>query len=193
MINKIIGNTLYIFSTLLLCTLTYLLNHCTKITECALVFTMIAITVNTVTVSCGRFKSLIGLGFAIVISFIFLMKLPYYINGRIVNGLVFASFSSLIISLYLSTSAFLKFRNRFSFIVSNFLFLIIASIIDGILMSLFFTLNHNFSYATILDLFKRELSYKILYGFIISVIVFVVLKMFKTSLNLRPRGQPTVE
>ena len=67
MIDKIITNKLYIASTLLLCILTYLLNYCTSIYGCALVFTIIAITVNVTTVLYGRFKGLIGLGFAAII------------------------------------------------------------------------------------------------------------------------------
>lgn len=182
MINKIIGNRLYITITLLLCVLTYLLNHCTKIAECSLVFTIIAIVVNTITFIYDRLKSLIGLGFAIVISFILLWKLTYYINGYIVNGLVFASFSSLMISCCFSTSAFLKFRNSFSFVVSNALSLIIAAIIDGLIMGLFFAINNNFSYSRILIIFNTELSYKMFYGFLASVILLTVLQMFKNDI-----------
>lgn len=183
MINRIIANKLYIASTLLLCILTYLLNYCVAIYQCALVFTIIAITVNGTTAIYNRFKSLIGVGFAIVISFALLWKLPYYIDGRIVNGLVFASFSSLIISLYCSTFAFLKFRSRFSFVVANTLSLIVAAIIDGFIMGLFFTINNNFSYIRILDIFSRELSYKMIYGFIASVIILTTLKILNTANN----------
>lgn len=183
MINKIIENRLYIGSSLLLCALTYLLNYCTAISECALVFTMITITVNLITFTCSKSKSLKGLAFAIVVSFTLLMQLPYYIDGSIVNGLIFASLSSLMISLYWSTSALQKFSSKFSFVVSNTLSLIIAAIIDGILMSLFFAVNKNFSYLRILDIFSRELSYKILYGFLASIIIFAAFKIFKVTNN----------
>ena len=141
MINKITLNKLYIARTLFLCILTYLLNYCTAIYGCAPVFTIIAIAVNTTTVLYGRFKGLIGLSFAAIISFALLWKLPYYIDGHIVNGLVFASFLSLMISLYWSTSALQKFSSKFSFVVSNTLSLIIAALIDGLIMSLFFVFN----------------------------------------------------
>ena len=183
MINKIIENRLYIGSSLLLCALTYLLNYCTAISECALVFTMITITVNLITFTCSKSKGLKGLAFAIVVSFTLLMQLPYYIDGSIVKGLIFASLSSLMISLYWSTSALQKFSSKFSFVVSNTLSLIIAAIIDGILMSLFFAVNKNFSYLRILDIFSRELSYKILYGFFASIIIFAAFKIFKVTNN----------
>ena len=181
MIDKIITNRLYIASTLLLCSLTYLLNYCTLIYGCALVFTIIAITVNATTFLYGRLKGLMGLSFAAIISFALLWKLPYYIDGRLVNGLVVASFSSLIISLYFSTSALTRFYSRFGFVIANALSLGIAAIIDGFIMRLFFTINNNFSYARIMDIFSRELSYKILYGLLASAIIFFALKLLKND------------
>lgn len=184
MINKIVDNKLYICSTLLLCALTYLLNFCTAIYQCALIFTLIAITTNAVTFTCGKSQSLKGLAFAIIISFALLLQLPYYIDGKIVNGLVFASFLSLMISMYWSASVFQKLTSKFNIVLSNALSLVVASIIDGFIIGLFFTLNKQFSYSRVLDIFSRELSYKMLYGFVASVIIFVVLKMFKTTNNL---------
>ena len=179
MIDKIITNKLYIASTLLLCILTYLLNYCTSIYGCALVFTIIAITVNATTVLYGRFKGLIGLSFAAIISFALLWKLPYYIDGSLVNGLVIASFSSLIVSLYFSSSALTRFYSRFGFVITNALSLGIAAIIDGFIMGLFFVINNNFSYARIMDTFNRELSYKMFYGILASFLIFTIIKILQ--------------
>ena len=179
MIDKIITNRLYIASTLLLCILTYLLNYCTTIYGCALVFTIIAIAVNATTVLYGRFKGLIGLGFAVVISFALLWKLPYYIDGRLVNGLVVASFSSLMVSLYFSTSTLTRFCSRFGFAVANVLSLGIAAIIDGFVIGLFFVINNNFSYARIINIFSKELSYKMFYGLVVSFLIFAVTRILQ--------------
>ncbi len=179
MINKITLNKLYITSTLLLCILTYLLNYCTAIYGCALVFTIIVITVNATTVLYGRFKGLIGLSFAAIISFALLWKLPYYIDGSLVNGLVIASFSSLIVSLYFSSSALTRFYSRFGFVITNALSLGIAAIIDGFIMGLFFVINNNFSYARIMDTFNRELSYKMFYGILASFLIFTIIKILQ--------------
>jgi hypothetical protein len=137
-----------------------------------------------ITVTCGKSKSVGGLAFAILVSFTLLWKLPYYIDGKIVNGIVFASFSSLMISMYWSSSLFQKLVTRFKFVVSNAISLILATILDGFIMGVFFALNNNFSYSRVLDIFSRELSYKILYGFVASAIIFVVLKIFKATNNL---------
>ena len=179
MINKITLNKLYIASTLLLCILTYLLNYCTAIYGCALVFTIIVITVNATTVLYGRFKGLIGLSFAAIISFALLWKLPYYIDGSLVNVLVIASFSSLIVSLYFSSSALTRFYSRFGFVITNALSLGIAAIIDGFIMGLFFVINNNFSYARIMDTFNRELSYKMFYGILASFLIFTIIKILQ--------------
>lgn len=179
MIDKIITNRLYIASTLLLCSLTYLLNYCTLIYGCALVFTIIAITVNATTVLYGKFKGLIGLSFAAIISFALLWKLPYYIDGRLVNGLVVASFSSLMVSLYFSTSALTRFCSRFGFAVANVLSLGIAAIIDGFVIGLFFVINNNFSYARIINIFSKELSYKMFYGTLAFILIFAVIKILQ--------------
>jgi len=179
MINKITLNKLYIASTLLLCILTYLLNYCNAIYGCALVFTIIVITVNATTVLYGRFKGLIGLSFAAIISFALLWKLPYYIDGSLVNGLVIASFSSLIVSLYFSSSALTRFYSRFGFVITNALSLGIAAIIDGFIMGLFFVINNNFSYARIMDTFNRELSYKMFYGILASFLIFTIIKILQ--------------
>ena len=179
MIDKIMTNKLYIASIFLLCALTYLLNYWTTIYQCALIFTIIAITVNIMTAMAGRFKSLTGLVSAIIISFALLWKLPYYIDGRLVNGLAVASFLSLIISLYFSTSALTRFYSRFGFVIANALSLGIAAIIDGFVMGLFFVINNNFSYARIMDIFNKEVSYKIFYGALASLLIFAVTKILQ--------------
>jgi len=185
MMNKIIiCKKAYIWSTLLMCFFTYLLNFCTAIYQCALVFTVIAITTNIVTFLYGKSKSLKGLAFAIIISFVLLMQLPYYIDGKIVNGLVFVSLSSLMISMYWSTSIFQKLTSKFNFVISNALSLMSAAIIDGVIMSIFFIFNNYFSYSRILDIFSKELSYKMMYAFTVSAIMLFVLKMYKISMNL---------
>jgi hypothetical protein len=194
MINKIIRNRLYIGSSFLLCVLTYLLNYCKSISECALVFTIIAITVNVITYIWGKANSLQAVALAITVSFALLMKLPYYIEGHLVNGLVFASLSSLMVSLYCSTLAFQRFHSKFSFVLSNALSLIIAGIIDGILMDLFFAFNNNFGYARILDILVKELSYKAFYGFISSATIFAAFKILNnrniTNNNLKINSKP---
>ena len=128
MTNKIINSKLYFCSIGLLCALTYLLNFCTAIYQCALIFTIIATTINTVTFLYGKSKSLKGLAFAIMISFVLLWKLPYYIDGKIINGLVLASFTSVMISIYWSATIFQKLINKLDIAKSNVISITVAAI-----------------------------------------------------------------
>ena len=98
------------------------------------------------------------------------------------------------VSLYCSTLAFQRFHNRFSFVLSNALSLIIAATIDGMFMSLFLAVNNHFSHLRILNILVGELSYKILYGFIASTIILAAFKIFKTinnpNYNLKVNSKP---
>lgn len=177
MINKGFNNKLYIFSVVLLCVLTYLLNCCTAIYQCALIFTVIAITTNVITSIYDKPKALKGLAFSILVSFTLLWKL--------LNGLVFASFSSVIVSMYWLASIFQILHRKYNFAISNALSLAVAALIDGIIMGVFFAINNGFTYERILDIFKRELFYKGLYGLVASVIIATAFYMFKNNTKLK--------
>ena len=182
--NKIVDNKLYIRTTLLLCVLTYLLNFCTAIYQCGLIFTFIAITTNATTFIYDKSKSLKALAVAILISFALLQQLPYYIDGKIVNGLVFVSFSSLMISMYCTALVFEKLSITLNFIMSNALSISLAAIIDGFIMALFFLTKKEFSYTRVLDIFNKEVSYKIMYLLVASVIISMALNVLKNNTNL---------
>lgn len=185
MVEKATDNKLYFLSIALLCILTYLLNCCTLIYQCGLAFIIIAITMNATTSVYGKSKALRGLAFAIAISFVLLWELPYYIDGKMINGIVVASFTSLMISMYWSVFVFQKLSSKFSAMASNALSFAAGTIIDGLIMGLFFIANNNFSYEKILDIFMKECSYKLTYGLVASVILAVALNMLKKNPNLK--------
>jgi len=179
------NNKLYILIIGALCALSYLLNYCLAVYQCAAVFTAIAIIVNTSTSIYDRTKTLQGLATALIISFALLWKLPYSIDGKIINGLVLASFSSVMISFYWSTLIFQKMQENFSFAKSNFLSLVFASILDGFVMGVFFLINNNFTYARIIEIFAEEVSFKVFYGFIASALIAFTLNALKNNRNLK--------
>ena len=51
-------------------------------------------------------------------------------------------------------------------------------------MGLFFIVNNNFSYPRVLDIFSRELSYKMMYGLVASAIILTALNIFKNNKKL---------
>lgn len=183
--NKLHYNKFYIFSALLLCVFTHLLNVCTTIYQCALIFTIIAITTNGITLRYSPSQSLKTLAFAMILNFALLSKLPYYIDGKIVNGLVLTSFLSLLISMYFSTAVLQKLTDKLCFMKANALSIILASVIDGFIMGVFFILNNQFSYSRVIDIFIREVSYKIIYILIASFIMNFYFKIHKNRYGLK--------
>lgn len=163
----------------------YLLNSCSEIYQCAVFFTCIVIIVNVNIAIHGRTKTLIGSAFALFVGFMMMRSLPYYIDGKIMNGLVFASFVSVIISLYWSTLIFKKMLNRIGLVRANFISLFLAAIIDGFVMGIFFVINNNFIYTRIAEIFAKEVSFKVMYGVIASMLMAVILNGFRRIENLK--------
>lgn len=180
MISKFQSQKVYIFSALLLCTLTYLLNYCASIYQCALVFSIIAAVLNVITHVKNKELALKTLAIAVTVSFLLLWRMPYYIDGKLINGLVVASFMSLMISMYWSTIYFKKLCEQVTIGKANFLSLGLAAIIDGMIMGVFFVINNNFSYARILDIFIKEVSYKMLYGVVTSMAIAQAFTLYST-------------
>ena len=181
MIKTANNNKLYFCSIALLCALTYFLNVATGIYQCALVFTVLALVVNGLTSKFSKTKALVGLATAVTVSFLLMGKLPYYIDGKIINGLVTASLASVMISLYWSATIFQKLGSKFSFAISNVLSIIAAAVVDGVIMGAFFIINNNLSYARVADIFIREVSYKTLYSLVASAIIVAAMRMLKQN------------
>lgn len=179
------NNKLYFFIVGALCTLAYLLNYCVAIYQCAAVFTAIAIIVNASTSIYGGTKAIRGLAIALITSFSLLLKLPYYIDGKMINGLILASFSSIMISIYWSTAIFQKIQRKFSFAKANFISLSLGAIIDGSVMGIFFIINNHFTSSRITEIFVKEVSFKIIYGFIASMFIAMTLNALQNNKNFK--------
>lgn len=175
MINPIKNNALYIALTAALCVFTYLLNFCTAIYQCALVFSAIATMTNFSTTTFNKKKAISALSFAISLSLLAQWNQPYYINGTLFKGLVFASLTSSMVAIYWSTNIFTKLQNRLGFAFANIIAISVAAVIDGIVMGSYFIVNNNFSYSRILEIFSKEVFFKILYTVIASAIISIVL------------------
>ena len=74
-------------------------------------------------------------------------------------------------------------QSNFSFVKSNFFSLSVAAIIDGLVMGIFFVINNNFTYARIIEIFAKEVSFKVMYGFIASVLIAIILNALQTNRN----------
>ncbi len=100
------------------------LNYFNKISQCSLIFVFLAVTTNIISELYGRKKALTAVALCIIVSFGLLWNFNYYIHGRVIKGVVFASFVSVLLSTYCSTSVFSQLKPRCSLNTRNFASLI---------------------------------------------------------------------
>ncbi len=161
---------------------TLLLNFYTKISECSLIFTFLALTLNAISSLHGNKKAMKTIILSVSISFALLWNLKYYIHGGLISGLVFASLLSVLVSFYIGLNLFSRLKLKYNFYVSNFISLLVYTIVDGVVMSLFFI--NIFSVNKVFSIFAYEAAYKCVYALTACVCLFVVSylhKQFKTA------------
>ncbi|WP_375318686.1 VUT family protein [Candidatus Tisiphia endosymbiont of Oplodontha viridula] len=170
-----INNKFYIPLVTLLCIFTYLLNFFNKISQCSLVFVFLALTINIISELYGKKKAMIAVLLSTIIGFGLLWNLDYYINGRVIKGVVFASFVSVLLSTYCSTSVFLQLKPAYSFNSRNFISLIVCAIVDGVVMLGFFI--NIFSTKIVLSIFYQEVLFKCAYSLTAYICIFAGLSL----------------
>ncbi|ABV76354.1 hypothetical protein RPO_04225 [Rickettsia rickettsii str. Arizona] len=161
----------------------YLLNCFNKISQCSLVFVFLAITTNIISELYGRKRALIAVALCIIVSFGLLWNFNYYIHGRVIKGVVFASFVSVLLSTYCSTSIFSQLKPRCSLNTRNFASLIMCAVVDGIVMSGFFV--NVFSTSKVLSIFYKEVLYKCAYSLTVYICIFLVQKVYGNNGSVR--------
>ena len=167
---KNIHNRFYPALIIALCAFTYLLNFCNKISDCALVFTCLALTTNIISEFYGLQKAMRSMMLSIIIGFCLLWNLNYYISGRVINGLQIASFLSLFLSTYFSATILIRLKEVYSFPLRNFISLITSAITDGFIMSGF--LAYHFSLGKVFSIFCKELSFKCFYSSLLCLAIY---------------------
>jgi hypothetical protein len=166
-----ISNKFYLPLVTLLGIFTYLLNYFNNTAQCSLIFVFIAVIVNIIAELYGKKKAIIGSILSVIVSAGLLWNFDYYINGKIINGLVPASLLALLVSTYCGTNLFLQIKSRCSFITRNFVSLILSAVIDGIIMVGFFI--NKFSTERVLVIFTEEILFKCLYSAVACASIFL--------------------
>ncbi|BDU60794.1 hypothetical protein FLA4_12040 [Candidatus Rickettsia kotlanii] len=161
----------------------YLLNYFNKISQCSLIFVCLALTTNIISELYSRKKALSAVALCIIVSFGLLWNFNYYIHGRVIKGVVFASFVSVLLSTYCSTSVFSQLKPRCSLNTRNFASLIICAVVDGIVMSGFFI--NVFSTSRVFSIFYKEVSYKCAYSLTVYICIFLVQKLYGNNWSIR--------
>ena len=150
----------------------------------SLMFTFLALTLNTISAWHGTKKAINSIILSVIISFALMWNLKYYINGELINGLVLASLLSVLVSSYVGLNLVSRLRIKYNSYVSNFISLLAYALVDGVVMSLFFI--NIFSLNRVVSIFTYEVAYKCIYAFIVCLCLFVasyLRKQFKAMQN----------
>lgn len=145
--------------------LMFLLNYCTKIAACAFVFTLLMLTVNTISKIFGFKRALQTISAYVGINILFLADYNYTFGDQVFENLVPTS----LIAVLFASLAIMKtteiLEGKIGKLKSTFIALISAALIDGVVMSVYFA--NYLSASTIGPIVLKEISFKCLYAFVI--------------------------
>ncbi|WP_342265375.1 hypothetical protein [Cardinium endosymbiont of Philonthus spinipes] len=134
---KNLNNYVYKLGLLFACTLS--INFTNKIVYCALLFTALTVVLNSIAKWHGSKKAAISILLCSATSFAFLYDKQYYISGKLIHGLILTSLCAILVASYIGLKLFLKLQTRYGFAASNCISLFISSLVDHLIMGLFFT------------------------------------------------------
>jgi hypothetical protein len=176
-------NKQHLLFTSLLCIFIVLLNQCKLMYHCAAVFASIITLCNIHNYFfISRMKDLlIIITPAIIISIILAYISPYYLYRQLIPNLVAISLASLWISIFFSVNILSFLVNKFNFIVSSLIALVISSTIDVIIVSI--VVCNTIPYFNLIDILSKEIIYKLVYGIIIHAIM-LIKNINKPNINL---------
>lgn len=184
----------YLFVLLTHITLTYSLNCFNKVWQCAFIFVLVSILTNFIAFSYNAKKAVQTVCFSTFISLILSLNKTYFIYGKPIEGLFLVAYFSVLVSCALSAIlfSFLTKHKGISLFFSSFLSILLAIVLDGFVMAGFFT--SLYSPARVVDIFVREVGFKlgyagIIYGILkgLSILPKTVmfLKTFKRSYHFK--------
>lgn len=160
--------------------LAYAINQPIAIYQCAAIFTAIILTVNIqllqITVQKLYIKVFVGI----------MLSLPIYILVGVSNTqMVIASLVSLTSVSCLSVYITNTLQNSCKFPLALFISLLLASIIDSMIMSSYFFITNIFTIKTIINIFSREVLFKIIYAAVISTTMYLV-ESYRARMKCKP-------
>jgi len=162
---------LYAPLIIMLLLFTYLLNFFNKISQCSLLFIFLALTTNLISEVYGRKKAMLGVILAIVVSFGLTWNVNYYIYGKVINGLIAASLLSVLVSAYCGVHVLSKLKQSYSFHVRNLISLVTYSVVDGVVMAVFFL--KYFPAHRVLNILFWEIAFKSLYSVVAFLFILI--------------------
>lgn len=159
-------NLVYVLIIALLC---FVINQRTAIYQCAAMFTGILVIAN-ITLLHNRAHKAYGILLVGIT-----LSLPLYALLGVYNSkIAMASIASLIIVSPLSIYITNILKNSYQFAVALFLSIILSAIIDGFIMSSYFSIFGVFTISKTINVLFNEILFKVLYTAIVSGIIYGV-------------------
>ncbi|MGI2257683.1 hypothetical protein ACRRVD_04110 [Candidatus Cardinium hertigii] len=159
------------------------MNFTSKIVYCALLFTFLTFILNRIANSHGHQKATISILLSTTTSLGLLYDKQYCIAGKPIPGLIGTSLLAILVAGYIGFKIFLKLKARYSFIVSNFISLLIAAFVDHLIMGLFFT--KKFPMHKVWLICYKETAYTTLFACVVSLCLAAILyvKVFYSKIK----------
>lgn len=152
--------SLIILSTILALSLVSI-NFCTKISSCALFYTIATISVFQISTIVPRRQTIYILSTATILSLVIAFNQEYRIAAKTIEYLVPVSLFSILLSTLLSLNLFAHLYSKFSFTLAAMSAILLSAAIDGCIMSVL--LINYFSIKSVLTAFISEIGYKLVY------------------------------
>ncbi|CCM10381.1 Putative uncharacterized protein [Cardinium endosymbiont cEper1 of Encarsia pergandiella] len=179
--KKILNN--YYSQLALLFASVYSINFTSKVIYCALLFTFLTHILNVIANGHGHRKATISILFSTTTSLGLLYHKQYCISGKPIDGLITSSLFAILVAAYIGLKLFLKLKAKYSFLVSNFISLLIAAFVDHLIMGLFF--SKEFPMGKVWLIFYKETTYTTLFACLICLCSALILYVKVVYSNIK--------
>lgn len=167
---------MYILSILLFINI-FLLNTSNKLMICAALFIGSTLAVNSIVEFYGKRKA--------IISLIICTVLASTLKWQSFTLMILISYIAILASLFSSIMIFEKLKSRFNFHISNYISLIVASIVDSAVVCV--GLLYKLSMGKCLSIYTGDLIFKFSYSSILGVSLLIIVYVFNALRDYRTK------
>jgi hypothetical protein len=169
-----------------LSSLCYVLNLCTKIWQCSLVFVSIALLAQGISYFFNVKKAIFQISAAIAGNIILHISSSYVLYKNM-DALTITSLLSALISIYAMLAIFYRFNSKsinFAHVIYSLPSLFAASAIDSLFISAFFFVEKTIPVNKISFIFFKDIAFKGLYSILACFICYAMFIMLNKKLKI---------
>ncbi|MGI2298571.1 hypothetical protein ACRRVB_02075 [Candidatus Cardinium hertigii] len=161
----------------------FCMNFTSKVVYCALLFTFLTFILNSIANGHGHRKATTSILLSTTTSFGLLYHKQYCIAGKPIGGLIGTSLFAILVAGYIGFKLFLKLKARYSFVVSNFISLLLAALVDHLIMALFFI--KEFPIDKVCLIFYKETTYTTFFTCVVCLCLAAILYVKVVYSNIK--------